>query len=205
MDLDAIRDAFRNPIDVHEPITSLVMLENTHADSMAQPLPAEYVAAVGKVAHDGGVPLHVDGARIFNASVALGHAGQRAARRRPTRPASACPRAWPARSARWSSARSELHLARAPGAQAARRWHAPGGRAGGSRADRPARRTGRHDRAPRRRPRQRPAPGRRHRRHAGHRRPGSGSRAHELRLLRVGSKPELRMPLPRRARGARAC
>jgi threonine aldolase len=47
------------------------MLENTHSDSMAQPLPADYVSAVAHVAHDGGVPLHVDGARIFNASVAL--------------------------------------------------------------------------------------------------------------------------------------
>jgi len=72
MDLHQIRDAFRNPLDVHEPLTSLVMLENTHSDSMAQPLPADYVAEVAQVAHEGGVPLHVDGARIFNASVALG-------------------------------------------------------------------------------------------------------------------------------------
>lgn len=72
MDLDSVRRAFRNPDDVHDPITSLVALENTHADSMAQPLPAEYVQAVGKVATQNRVPLHVDGARIFNASVALG-------------------------------------------------------------------------------------------------------------------------------------
>jgi threonine aldolase len=72
MDLDAIRRAFRNPSDVHEPPTSLVTVENTHSDSMAQPLPAEYIAAVARVANEGGVPLHVDGARIFNASVALG-------------------------------------------------------------------------------------------------------------------------------------
>jgi len=72
MELDAIRGAFRNPDDEHDPITSLVMLENTHSDSMAQPLPAEYIDAVGELARDGGVPLHVDGARIFNAVVALG-------------------------------------------------------------------------------------------------------------------------------------
>ena len=72
MDIDAIRRAFRNPDDVHDPITSLVTLENTHADSMAQPLPQDYVQAVGKVAAQKRVPLHVDGARIFNASVALG-------------------------------------------------------------------------------------------------------------------------------------
>jgi threonine aldolase len=72
MDLEAIRRAWRNPQDTHEPITSVVMLENTHSDSMAQPLPADYVGAVGRLAHERGVPLHVDGARIFNAQVALG-------------------------------------------------------------------------------------------------------------------------------------
>jgi threonine aldolase len=72
MDPVAIRAAFRHPDDPHDPLTSLVMLENTHADSMGQPLPADYIAQVAEVAHDGGVPLHVDGARIFNASVALG-------------------------------------------------------------------------------------------------------------------------------------
>ena len=72
MEIEAIGRAFRNPEDVHDPITALVMLENTHADSMAQPLPADYGEAVGKVAHDRRVPLHVDGARIWNASVALG-------------------------------------------------------------------------------------------------------------------------------------
>ena len=72
MDLAAIRAAFRDPTDVHDPLTSLVMLENTHSESMAQPLPADYMNAVGEVAHQGGVPLHVDGARIFNAVVALG-------------------------------------------------------------------------------------------------------------------------------------
>jgi threonine aldolase len=71
MDLERIRRAFRDPNDLHEPPTALVMLENTHSDSMAQPLPVEYVDAVAAVAHAGGVPLHVDGARIFNAVVAL--------------------------------------------------------------------------------------------------------------------------------------
>jgi threonine aldolase len=71
MDLDQIRRSFRNPDDVHDPITSLITLENTHSDSMAQPLPADYVNDVAKVARAGRVPLHVDGARIFNAAVAL--------------------------------------------------------------------------------------------------------------------------------------
>src|SRR5215217_3464666 len=72
MELDSIRRAFRNPMDTHDPITSVVMLENTHSDSMAQPLPVDYVEAVGNIARDQEVPLHIDGARIWNASVALG-------------------------------------------------------------------------------------------------------------------------------------
>jgi len=71
LDIAAIGAAFRDPNDPHDPLTALVMLENTHADSMGQPLPADYVSAVARVAHGGGVPLHVDGARIFNAAVAL--------------------------------------------------------------------------------------------------------------------------------------
>jgi threonine aldolase len=72
MDLEAIRGAFRDPGDAHDPLTSVVLLENTHSDSMAQPLPADYISAVSDVAHAGGAPLHIDGARIFNAAVALG-------------------------------------------------------------------------------------------------------------------------------------
>jgi threonine aldolase len=67
-----IADAFRDPEDAHEPVTGLVTLENTHAHSMGQPLTPEYEATVAAIAHERGVPLHVDGARFFNAAVALG-------------------------------------------------------------------------------------------------------------------------------------
>jgi threonine aldolase len=70
--LDAIRDAFRNPDDPHEPITGLISLENTHAHSMARPITAEYTGAVAAIARKHGVPLHLDGARFWNAVVALG-------------------------------------------------------------------------------------------------------------------------------------
>ena len=72
MDLDDIRAAARDRADIHEPLTSLVALENTHAQSMGQPLSAAYTSAVAGVARELGVPLHVDGARLFNAVVALG-------------------------------------------------------------------------------------------------------------------------------------
>ena len=71
-DLDDLGCAFRDPADPHEPITGLVTIENTHAHSMGQPLSLDYTRAVAEIAHAHGVPLHVDGARFFNATVALG-------------------------------------------------------------------------------------------------------------------------------------
>jgi threonine aldolase len=71
-DLDELEAAFRDPSDSHQPPTGLVIVENAHSHSMNQPLSPSFVAAVASVARKHGVPLHVDGARIFNASVALG-------------------------------------------------------------------------------------------------------------------------------------
>jgi threonine aldolase len=78
-DLDELDEAFRDPADPHEPITGLVAIENTHAHSMGQPLSHEYTLAVSGIAHRHRVPLHIDGARFFNASVALGLTPQRLA------------------------------------------------------------------------------------------------------------------------------
>ncbi len=72
MDLDEIADAWRDPQDLHEPITGLIVLENTHAHTGGRPLSLAYTEQVAKIAHDRGVPLHVDGARFFNATTALG-------------------------------------------------------------------------------------------------------------------------------------
>jgi threonine aldolase len=76
MDPARIADAWRDPDDPHEPITGLVVLENTHAHSGGRPLTLDYTRAVAAIAHERGVPLHVDGARFFNAVVALGVAPQ---------------------------------------------------------------------------------------------------------------------------------
>ncbi len=72
LDPAEIAEAFRDPRDPHEPITGLVTIENTHAHSMGQPLGPAYTATVAAIAHERGVPLHVDGARFYNAVVALG-------------------------------------------------------------------------------------------------------------------------------------
>jgi threonine aldolase len=71
LDLDAVRAAFR-PDDPHQPATALVTLENTNSPSMGRPIGADYTARLAAVAHERGVPLHIDGARLFNAVVALG-------------------------------------------------------------------------------------------------------------------------------------
>jgi threonine aldolase len=72
LDPAEIAEAFRDPTDYHEPPTGLVILENTHAHSGGRPLSLEYTRTIAAIAHERGVPLHVDGARFFNACVALG-------------------------------------------------------------------------------------------------------------------------------------
>jgi threonine aldolase len=79
LDPAEIEAAFRDPDDAHHPRTALVVIENAHSHSMNQPLPSAYLATVAALAHDRGVPLHVDGARFFDASVALGIAPRKLA------------------------------------------------------------------------------------------------------------------------------
>jgi threonine aldolase len=69
--LEDIRGAIR-PDDVHAPVTRLITLENTHNRCGGVVLPLEYMDAVGALARERGLALHLDGARIFNAAAALG-------------------------------------------------------------------------------------------------------------------------------------
>lgn len=69
--LEDIANAIRHD-DVHNPISRLVILENTHNRCGGVPITAEYTHAVAELAHAHGLALHLDGARIFNAAVALG-------------------------------------------------------------------------------------------------------------------------------------
>ena len=71
LDLVAVRQAFRDPTDVHDPITGLVMFENASAHANNQPVPSSYVRELAALVHEQGVPLHMDGARFWNAVVAL--------------------------------------------------------------------------------------------------------------------------------------
>jgi len=56
--------------DHHQPVVGLVAVENSHMAAGGRPVPPEAMAEV--VAAAGGCPVHLDGARIFNAAVALG-------------------------------------------------------------------------------------------------------------------------------------
>lgn len=69
--LEEIRAAIR-AVDIHCPKTSLVAIENTHAERGGVPLTLEYTRQVGALAKERGLKMHLDGARIFNAAVALG-------------------------------------------------------------------------------------------------------------------------------------
>ncbi len=60
------------PNDVHQPPSRLLILENTHNRCGGVVLSPEYTAAAAKLVHEHSIKLHIDGARIFNAAVALG-------------------------------------------------------------------------------------------------------------------------------------
>jgi threonine aldolase len=69
--LDEIDGAIRSD-NPHHPITRLVTLENTHNRCGGVALTADYTQAVADLAHQNGIKLHIDGARIFNAAVVQG-------------------------------------------------------------------------------------------------------------------------------------
>lgn len=71
MDPAAVEEAIREE-NIHYPRTSLIALENTHNRAGGTVLPLDNMAAIAEVAHRHGVSVHLDGARVFNAAIALG-------------------------------------------------------------------------------------------------------------------------------------
>jgi threonine aldolase len=65
-------EAATRPAKLHCPETGLVCVENTHNMAGGTVWTVPQMAAVKAVAERHGVPVHLDGARIFNAAVALG-------------------------------------------------------------------------------------------------------------------------------------
>jgi len=70
MRLEEIEAAIR-PDNIHFPRTRLICLENTHNRCFGAPLRPDYCNSVAALAKTRGLRVHLDGARIFNASVAL--------------------------------------------------------------------------------------------------------------------------------------
>jgi len=70
LDLDEVRQAVRSR-DVHFPPTGLICVENTHNRCGGSVHSEDDLAAVRALADEYGLPVHLDGARLFNAAVAL--------------------------------------------------------------------------------------------------------------------------------------
>ena len=71
MDADSLRASYR-PYSVHAPRASLVCAENTHNGAGGMVTSLERLRAIQATAAEAGLPLHLDGARLWNASVATG-------------------------------------------------------------------------------------------------------------------------------------
>ncbi|MDC7706470.1 low-specificity L-threonine aldolase [Vogesella indigofera] len=67
---DEVKKRIRVGNDIHWPRTGLICVENAHSNGRVIPLAD--MAAVWDVAQQHGVPVHLDGARVFNAAVHLG-------------------------------------------------------------------------------------------------------------------------------------
>ena len=66
--------------DGHRPGTGLLVLENTHNAKGGTAIAPKRIDAAAEAAHDHGVPVHLDGARLFNAAAALDVPASRLAR-----------------------------------------------------------------------------------------------------------------------------
>jgi threonine aldolase len=71
MDVDVLRESIR-PLTRHHMGTALVWMENTHNRTGGAVLPLAHMRAVYGLARDKDVPVHLDGARVFNAAISLG-------------------------------------------------------------------------------------------------------------------------------------
>jgi threonine aldolase len=66
MDLKKAESTIRFGNDIHEPETGLICTENAHSTGVVHPL--SYMEELYDIAKRNDVPLHLDGARIFNAA-----------------------------------------------------------------------------------------------------------------------------------------
>lgn len=70
MDTENIKKALR-PKDIHFPSPTLLCIENSHNRGGGTVYPAQLIDEIVQFAHESGLKVHMDGARIFNAAIAL--------------------------------------------------------------------------------------------------------------------------------------
>lgn len=71
MDAGAVEGKIRSK-NIHFPETSLICVENTHNKAGGRVIPLEAMKSIHDVGLRHGVPVHLDGARIYNAAAYLG-------------------------------------------------------------------------------------------------------------------------------------
>lgn len=76
---ELVRGAVR-PASPHVPRPSAIAIENTHNAAGGKVMPVAVADAIGALAQALGLPLHLDGARLWNAAAALGVPPARCAR-----------------------------------------------------------------------------------------------------------------------------
>ncbi len=64
-------EAAVSPDDPHYAKTRLILVENTYGYKNGFPIPTTYFAQISAIAREYGLSVHLDGARLFNAAVAL--------------------------------------------------------------------------------------------------------------------------------------
>lgn len=67
--LEQVQAAVR-PKNVHHPLTALICIENTHNRAGGTIFPLEEIKRISLWAHEQGIRMHLDGARLWNASIA---------------------------------------------------------------------------------------------------------------------------------------
>ncbi|MCL2420499.1 MAG: low-specificity L-threonine aldolase [Defluviitaleaceae bacterium] len=67
--INAIETRIRKENDIHYPSTGLICLENVYGNGCV--LPLDYMKSVAELAQKYNIPIHLDGARLFNAAEAL--------------------------------------------------------------------------------------------------------------------------------------
>lgn len=84
MDLDQLAEVVDARLRPNRLATALICMETTHNAAGGSVLPLDHMSAVHAIARQHDIPVHTDGARLFNAAVALGVPAERIARHTDT-------------------------------------------------------------------------------------------------------------------------